>query len=73
MGFVAVACRFRECAIHDSASNRREANLRYVRDMLAQLKLVSNVQNNSLLGYLLEMARLEAEHQISLSTTRSEK
>ena len=51
----------------------REASLRYVRDMLAQLKVVSGAPHNSLLGYFLEMARLEAEHQLSSVAQRSEK
>jgi alpha/beta superfamily hydrolase len=50
----------------------REANLRYVRDMLKQLEVVAGAPHGSLLGYLLEMARLEAEHQLSLAATQSE-
>ena len=51
----------------------REASLRYVRDMLLQLKVVSGAPHNSLLGYFLEMARLEAEHQLTSGARRSEK
>jgi hypothetical protein len=51
----------------------REASLRYVSDMLAQLKVVFGAPHNSLLGYFLEMARLEAVHQLTSGARRSEK
>ncbi|MCB8837084.1 hypothetical protein [Aurantimonas sp. VKM B-3413] len=44
----------------------RRKNLQYVRDMLEQLKVVSGAREGSMLGYLMDMARLEAEHQLTL-------
>ena len=48
------------------------ANLQYVRDMLEQLRVVSGAPEGSVLGYLMEMARLEAERQLAARGKRSE-
>ncbi|HEX2020155.1 MAG TPA: hypothetical protein VGO17_14565 [Aurantimonas sp.] len=47
------------------------ANLRYVRDMLEQLRAVSGAPEGSVLSYLMEMARLEADRQIAARGKRS--
>lgn len=53
-------------------TDRRE-NLQYVRDMLEQLKVVSGAREGSILGYLMDMARLETEQQIGSSAETSKK
>ncbi|MBO0902724.1 hypothetical protein [Jiella sonneratiae] len=40
-------------------------NLKYVSDMLEQLKRVAGVERGDLLHYFLDMARLEAENRLS--------
>lgn len=45
------------------------AGLRYVRDMLPQLKEVAGLPQGSMLPYLLDMARLEAQSEIDKRTT----
>ncbi|MEN3791298.1 hypothetical protein [Fulvimarina sp. MAC3] len=45
------------------------AGLRYVRDMLPQLKQVAGLPQGSMLPYLLDMARLEAQSEIDKRTT----
>ncbi|MEX6507897.1 hypothetical protein [Jiella sp. M17.18] len=46
------------------SSPERQKNLQYVRDMLEQLKVVSGAREGSMLFYLMDMARLETEHQL---------
>ncbi|RFC66412.1 hypothetical protein DYI37_02930 [Fulvimarina endophytica] len=41
------------------------AGLRYVRDMLPQLKAITGLPQGTMLPYLLDMARLEAENEIA--------
>ncbi|UIJ73639.1 hypothetical protein [Aurantimonas sp. HBX-1] len=55
------------------ASNSQDtrANLQYVRDMLEQLRVVSGAPDGSILAYLMEMARLEADRQLSARGKRS--
>ena len=59
---------------YSMAPNRQDtrANLQYVRDMLEQLRVVSGAPEGSVLGYLMEMARLEAERQLAARGKRSE-
>ncbi|MER0238112.1 hypothetical protein [Fulvimarina sp. MAC8] len=45
------------------------AGLRYVRDMLPQLKQIAGLPQGSMLPYLLDMARLEAQSEIDKRTT----
>jgi hypothetical protein len=49
------------------------ANLQYVRDMLEQLRMVSGAPEGSVLSYLMEMARLEADRQIAAARGKRSK
>lgn len=48
----------------DAQTDDRRQTLHYVRDMLVQLKGVLKQPQRSILSYLLDMARVEAEEQI---------
>ncbi len=49
----------------DAQTDDRRHTLQYVRDMLLQLKGVSGQPKRSILSYLIDMARAEAEEQIA--------
>ncbi len=48
----------------DAQTDDRRQTLQYVRDMLLQLKGVLKQPQRSILSYLIDMARVEAEEQI---------
>ncbi|EAU40508.1 hypothetical protein FP2506_04746 [Fulvimarina pelagi HTCC2506] len=47
------------------------ARLRYVRDMLPQLKQIAGLPHGSMLPYLLDMARVETQSEIDKRVTAS--
>ena len=49
----------------DPQADDRRQTLQYVRDMLLQLKGVLQQPQRSILSYLIDMARVEAEEQIA--------
>ena len=49
----------------DARTEDRSQTLHYVRDMLLQLKGVLRQPQRSILSYLIDMARVEAEEQIA--------